>query len=114
MEDSMNKATRKLLFICRFNQMRSRTAECIFSEENIYQVTSAGTDKRARRKITGELILRADMIFVMEDEQGIILKERFLNETSNKKIINLDIPDSYNFMEPELVCLIKERVSKFL
>ena len=105
---------RKLLFVCRFNQMRSRTAEQVFSAEKPYQVRSAGTDRFAERKVTGELILWADVIFVMEDEQEEFIKEKFPDQTRNKKIFLLDIPDNYCFMDPELVGLIKDRVAYIL
>ena len=92
---------KKLLFVCRFNQMRSRTAEQVFSAEKLYPVRSAGTDRKARRKITGEHILWADLIFVMEDEQEEIIREKFPDQTRNKKIFLLDIPDNYYFMDPD-------------
>jgi predicted protein tyrosine phosphatase len=114
MEKTRNHKTAKLLFICRFNQMRSRTAEEVFSADNFYRVRSAGTDRKAKRKVTGELILWADVIFVMEDEQEIIIREKFPDQTFNKKIINLDIPDNYYFMDPELTDLLKDRVNSFL
>ena len=94
--------------------MRSRTAEAVFSAENFYPVRSAGTDRYARRKITGGLLLWADVIFVMEDEQEEIIREKFPDQSRNKKIFLLDIPDNYYFMDPELVDLIKERVTNIL
>jgi predicted protein tyrosine phosphatase len=114
MGNTSNHKTANLLFICRFNQMRSRTAEELFSAENFYHVRSAGTDRYARRRVTGQHVLWADVIFVMEDEQEIIIREKFPDKTFNKKIINLDIPDNYYFMDPELEDLIKERVNSFL
>jgi predicted protein tyrosine phosphatase len=114
MEKNSNHKTASLLFICRFNQMRSRTAEEIFSAENFYRVRSAGTDRYARRKITGRLILWADVVFVMEDEQETIIREKFPDQTFSKRIVNLDIPDNYYFMDPELADLIKMRVNSFL
>ncbi len=86
MEKNSNHKTARLLFICRFNQMRSRTAEEVFSAENFYRVSSAGTDRFARKKVTAKLILWADMIFVMEDEQETIIREKFPDQTFNKKI----------------------------
>jgi predicted protein tyrosine phosphatase len=114
MEKSDFGITKNMLFICRFNQMRSRTAEEVLSSEKQYRVRSAGTDRKAKCRITGDLLLWADMIFVMEDEQEAIIKENFPDHTFNKKIFLLDIPDNYYFMEPELVDLIKERVKYIL
>jgi predicted protein tyrosine phosphatase len=52
-----------LLFICRNNQMRSRTAESIYNSNSMYNTRSAGTASTTRMKISSELIHRADMIF---------------------------------------------------
>jgi two-component system cell cycle response regulator DivK len=109
-----NNTMEKLLFICRFNQMRSRTAEQVFSAEKLYQVRSAGTDRKAVCRITGEHILWADMIFVMEDEQEEVIREKFPDQTVNKKIFLLDIPDNYCFMDPELVELLNRRVTSII
>jgi predicted protein tyrosine phosphatase len=114
MEKTRDHKTANLLFICRFNRMRSRTAEEVFSAENFYSVRSAGTDRKARRKITGRLILWADVVFVMEEEQEIVIREKFPDQAFNKKIIDLDIPDNYYFMDPELADLIKKKVNSFL
>ena len=114
MKENKTSETLNLLFICHFNQMRSRTAECIYSSEPLYQVRSAGTECKGKGKITGELILLADLIFVMEEEHETILKEEFSAYAINKKVVILDIPDNYCFMEPELVELIKYRVSPYL
>lgn len=114
MKENKTSETLNLLFICHFNQMRSRTAECIYSSEPLYQIRSAGTECNGKGKITGELLLWADLIFVMEEEHEIILKEGFSAYTLNKRIVNLDILDNYYFMEQELVDLIKERVFPYL
>ena len=94
--------------------MRSCTAEQIYSSEKLYNARSAGTEKKKSGKITGELILWSDIIFVMEDEHEEHLLEKFPEHVRNKLIVNLDIPDNYFFMDPELVDLIKSRVSPYL
>jgi predicted protein tyrosine phosphatase len=103
-----------LLFICSYNRMRSPTAEIIYSSVEFYQVRSAGTERMGKRKITRSLIVWADIIFVMEKEHETILNEKFPEEAGGKKIVILDIPDNYCFMEQELIDLIKARVSPYL
>lgn len=100
-----------LLFICRFNQMRSRTAECIYASDDLHETKSAGTAYIAKVKISPELIHWAEMIFAMEEKQTTFMKKKFPDETKGKIMITLDIPDCYCFMEPELVELIKSKVS---
>jgi predicted protein tyrosine phosphatase len=102
-----------LLFVCRYNEMRSCTAETIYAEEG-YPVRSAGTEIGATVSLSNDIILWADLIFVMEEKQKVIINSIYADASENKKIIILDIPDNYHYMEPELVELIKSRVAPYL
>ncbi len=103
-----------LLFVCSRNQWRSPTAEEIFKNNQEYQAKSAGTEPSARIKITEKLINWADIIFVMEKKHKERLKQRFATVVDEKEVIVLDIPDEYQFMDEELVDLIKLSVSPYL
>ena len=103
-----------LLFVCSRNQWRSPTAEEIFKNNQEYQAKSAGTEPSARIKITEKLINWADIIFVMEKKHKERLKQRFATVVDEKEVIVLDIPDDYQFMDEELVDLIKLSVSPYL
>ncbi|MGD0756886.1 MAG: hypothetical protein ABR927_17700 [Bacteroidales bacterium] len=94
--------------------MRSRSAECIYASNDLHHVRSAGTAQTAKVKVSPELIYWADIIFAMEEKQAIFINRKFNVEIGNKKIINLNIPDCYYFMEPELAELIKSKVSPYL
>jgi len=72
---------------------------------------SAGTESGARVKVTAGHIGWADIVFVMEKKHLRRLRERFANESSAKKVICLNIPDDYQFMQPELVELLESTVS---
>ena len=50
----------------------------------------------------------------MEEKQKVIINSIYADASENKKIIILDIPDNYHYMEPELVELIKSRVAPYL
>ncbi len=103
-----------LLFVCSRNQWRSPTAEEIFKNNQEHQAKSAGTEPSARIKITEKLINWADIIFVMEKKHKERLKQRFATVVDEKEVIVLDIPDDYQFMDEELVDLIKLSVSPYL
>ena len=103
-----------ILFICSRNQWRSPTAEAIYKSQQGLHVKSAGTSASARIKVTGKLIEWAELIFVMEKKHQQRLTESFPNEISDKKIIVLDIPDEYQFMDEELVESIKAGVSPYI
>ena len=104
----------KILFICSKNKWRSLTAEKIFHGFNGYDVRSAGTEVNARIKVTEGHIGWADIIFVMEKKHSKRIKDRFGDMLYNKKIICLDIPDDYGFMDEELIELLKGRVSEHI
>ena len=50
----------------------------------------------------------------MEEKQKVIIKSVNADPSENKKIVILDIPDNYYYMEPELLHQIKSRVAPYL
>jgi predicted protein tyrosine phosphatase len=94
--------------------MRSRTAESIYSDDSRYIVKSAGISKNAQVKLSEDLIIWADIVFVMENKFKDIIVDLYPIEFISTKIVSLDIPDNYYFMETLLVELIKSRVNSFL
>ena len=104
----------KILFICSRNKWRSLTAEKIFHRLNGYDVKSAGTEDNARIKVTNGHMGWADLIFVMEKKHSRRIKEKFGELLTNKKVICLDIPDDYKFMDDELIEILKSRVSEYI
>lgn len=104
----------KLLFICSKNRWRSLTAEKVFHRFNGYDVRSAGTEDNARIKVTGGHIGWAEMIFVMERKHIRRLNSKFREMLAEKKIICLDITDDYEFMDEELIEILKARVSEYI
>jgi len=103
--------TIKLLFICSRNRWRSLTAEKIFHGVNGYDVRSAGTEDKARVKVTSGHIGWADLIFAMEKKHVRRLQEHFRDILTNKKIVCLNIPDDYQYMDSELIELLISSVS---
>ena len=104
----------KLLFLCSRNRWRSPTAEKIFHGTNGIQARSAGTESGARIKVTAGHIGWADLIFVMEKKHLRRLHERFAEETAGKRVICLNIPDNYQFMQPELIDVLRAAVEPYL
>ena len=104
----------KILFICSQNKLRSPTAEHVFSEMAGLDVQSAGTNNDAVTPLTSELVEWADKIFVMENMHREKLRKRFRSSLNGKKIICLGIPDDFRYMDPELITILKKKVSPFL
>lgn len=105
---------KKLLFICSQNRLRSPTAEAVFSEYEGLMVDSAGIDKDAETPVYSEVIEWADIIFVMEKSHRRKLSSKFQPWLKDKRVICLDIPDNYEYMEPALVELLKKKVLPLL
>nr|WP_208414670.1 protein tyrosine phosphatase [Paenibacillus castaneae] len=104
----------KLLFVCSRNKWRSLTAETIFQGVNGYEVRSAGTEEQARIKLTAGQIGWADIIFAMEKKHVRRMQSKFSEELSGKKLICLHIPDEYQYMEEDLIDLLKSSVSSHI
>ncbi len=94
--------------------MRSPTAEAVFSEYEGLEADSAGLDRYAEVPISTEVIEWADIIFVMEKSHKNKLSNNFQPFLKGKKIICLDIPDEYEFMEAALIDLLKQKVLPLL
>lgn len=103
-----------ILFVCSRNEWRSPTAEEIYKNTNGLQVRSAGTEPSARIKLNAKTIVWADVIFVMEKKHKQRMLEKFSDELHDKEIIILDIPDDYQFMDPELIEELKSKVDYYL
>lgn len=96
-----------LLFVCSKNQWRSPTAEAIYRGDDRISVRSRGTARAALQTIRASDIVWADAILVMEDKHRQRILADFPGESKFKPMHVLDIPDDYQFMDDELVDLIK-------
>jgi predicted protein tyrosine phosphatase len=103
-----------VLFVCGKNRLRSPTAEQVFSTWPGIEVGSAGVNADADQPLTGDMVAEADLIFVMEKAHRAKLARRFRLHLKSARVICLDIPDDYAFMDPELVRILEARVPKFL
>ncbi len=105
---------KRFLFVCSQNRLRSPTAEQVFSTRSDIEVTSAGTNNDAENPLTDELVQWADVVVVMERAHRNKVQKRFNRALGNRKIICLDIPDDYEFMDPHLVRLLEARMARHL
>jgi predicted protein tyrosine phosphatase len=108
---TLKVVVRHVLFICSRNQLRSPTAEQVFSPWPGIEVASAGLDPTAQEPVTPELLLWADLIFVMEKVHRKKLSAKFGAHLNRQRVICLDIADDYEYMEPALIELLKKRVA---
>jgi predicted protein tyrosine phosphatase len=103
-----------VFFICSKNRLRSPTAEQVFSAWPGVDTDSAGISAEADVLLSSEQVDWADIIFVMEKVHRSKLTKRFRRHLNGKRVICLDIPDNYAFMDPDLVQLLEAKVERFL
>lgn len=107
----MNK---HLLFLCSQNKLRSPTAEAIFSEYTTVEVDSAGLNNDAVTPLSPEQIHWADIILVMENSHKNRLNRKYKEHLAGKRVVVLNIPDDYDYMDSELIEILKDRCRPYL
>jgi predicted protein tyrosine phosphatase len=100
------------LFICSQNKLRSPTAEAVFAKWPGIETDSASLNNDAETPLTPEQIAWADIIFVMEKTHRTKLSKRFRKFLNCKRVVCLDVPDDYDYMQPELVEVLQGKVRR--
>jgi predicted protein tyrosine phosphatase len=78
------------------------------------ETSSAGLNNDAENPVTPELLAWAGTIFVMERAHRSKLSSKFKTHLSDKRVICLEIPDEFEYMDPDLVRLLKAKVPRHL
>ena len=104
----------EMLFLCSKNKRRSLTAEKIFDKRNGNRACSAGTEPGARIKVTPGMMSRADVIFCMEKKHLRYIRDKYPDIIAEKRLIVMNIPDDFEFMDDELVDLLESSVSEHI
>jgi len=108
----VNSQRTKILFVCSRNRRRSLTAETIFRDEPGWEVRSAGTEERARVKVTAGHLGWANVIVAMEKRHKERLRQKYPEESAQKPCVCLFISDEYEFMDPDLIRLLREKMEE--
>lgn len=102
-----------ILVVCGRNKKRSRTAEHIFKNDNRFKIRSVGLSPSSDRKISENDLRWANLIFVMEQDQREKIWDIYKNLTlPNIEVLNIE--DDYEFMDPELIEMLTERINDTL
>lgn len=104
----------RVLFVCSQNRLRSPTAEDVFARWEGVETASAGTDPQALAPLDAEAIAGADILFVMERAHRNRVMKKFSKDVRHKRLVVLDIPDAFDFMDPVLVGLLVRKVGPHL
>ena len=110
----LERESLNVLFVCSMNQWRSPTAERVFTDKSLVNVRSRGTSRSARRTVMAADLKWADVVFVMEEKHHQRLNSEYPREMRYKEVHVLDIPDDYQFMDPDLVEELRQTVGPIL
>ena len=105
---------KNLLFVCSENRLRSPTAEAVFSQHERVDAIGAGTNSDAVTPVSGDLIEWADVILVMEKSHKNKITKKYRDILKGKRLIVLDIPDNYGYMDEDLIKMLKSKVHRFV
>ena len=102
----------RVLLLCTHNRLRSPTAEQVFAFWPGIETDSAGLG--ADVPLSPEQLAWAQIVFVMEKKHKARLSSGFRHRLNGKRVVCLDIPDEYAYMQSELVRLLKTKAGRFL
>jgi predicted protein tyrosine phosphatase len=101
---------KRVLTVCSANMLRSPTIAHVLSAEPYnFNTRSAGTAGFALIPVTEDLLMWADEVVCADTEHALYIRDKMIEYMLDKPIINLNIPDIYEYRNPELIELIKER-----
>ncbi len=86
----------------------------MFSKRVDLEVRSAGTASDALARVNTQMLDWADLIFIMDEQQRRSLRRRFAGHPALERLVCLEIPDEYTFLQPELISLIESRTRAHL
>ncbi len=102
-----------ILVVCGRNKRRSRTAEYIFKNDSRFNIRSVGLSPKSNREISERDLVWASIIFVMEDGQAARIQGVF-RDLDLPPIEVLNIEDTYDYLDNELIVLLTERINDSL
>lgn len=85
-----------------------------FQAGPVSKPTPQGSAQMPTSPLSPEQLAWAEIIFVMEKVHKARLSSRFKRHLNGKRVVCLDIPDEYAFMQPELVRLLEAKAGRFL
>jgi len=104
----------KVLCVCSGGVLRSPTAAWIISNEPFnFNTRSCGDKDYALIPLSEELVTWADEIVVMDEWHAKSVKEKLIEagyEPGYREIHVLNVPDDYDYRDPELVRILTEKL----
>ena len=106
---------KRVLTVCSANMLRSPTIAVVLSMPPYdYNTRSAGTHSFALIPVTEDLLMWADEVVCADTEHALIIRDKLMEYQLDKPIVNLRIPDNYEYRNPELIMMIRRRYDEAL
>ena len=103
-----------VLFVCGKNRRRSPTAEKLFKNDSRINPRSAGTAEDSKRRLQAADFAWADLVVCMERKYLARIRNLFPRVENMPPVECLNISDSYTFMNPKLVSMLREGMNELL
>ena len=101
---------KRVLTVCSANMLRSPTIAHVLSAEPYnFNTRSAGSAGYALIPVTEDLLYWADEIVCADTEHAHHVHKKLMQYNLDRPVIDLKIPDIYEYRNSELIELIKER-----
>jgi predicted protein tyrosine phosphatase len=101
---------KRVLTVCSAGILRSATAAHVLCQRPFnFNTRNVGTAPYALIPLTDDLIMWADEVVCMENEHKNVVMNKMMSMDLYKPITVLDIEDIYEYRNPKLVKLIKQR-----
>ena len=106
---------KRVLTVCSANMLRSPTIAVVLSMPPYdYNTRSAGTHSFALVPVTEDLLMWADEVVCADTEHALAIRDKMMEYQLDKPIVNLRIPDNYEYRNPELILMIRRRYDEIL
>ena len=106
---------KRVLTVCSANMLRSPTIAVVLSMPPYdYNTRSAGTHSFALVPVTEDLLMWADEVVCADTEHALAIRDKMMEYQLDKPIVNLRIPDIYEYRNPELILMIRRRYDEIL
>jgi predicted protein tyrosine phosphatase len=100
---------KRVLTVCSANMLRSPTIAHVLSAEPYnFNTRSAGTESYALIPVTEDLLMWCDEVVCADTEHVMWVRNKMMEWMIDKPIIDLKIPDHYEYRNSKLIEMIKE------
>jgi predicted protein tyrosine phosphatase len=101
-----------VLFICGKARRRSPTAADLVARLPGATADFGGLSADADERVSAEQIEAADVVAVMERRHLARLNRQFAAHLARKRVVCLNVPDRFDYMEPALVALLRPKLER--